>query len=208
MNLIFDIGANGGKTVSEFILVADKVVCFEPNPTLANSLRSRFANNSVIVDERGVSNKNGTQTFKISNADTISTLSDDWINNSRFTGGYNWDNHIQIETTTLNSIIDEYGIPDYIKIDVEGHEYELLTSFTKFLPDTLFSFEFAEEQKNKIDLTLQHLNKLGYNSFAFTDADEILFDEQIHWEKFERFNFIELLDSERKEKWGMIYFKK
>jgi len=208
MNLIFDIGANGGKTVSEFILVADKVVCFEPNPTLANSLRSRFANNSVIVDERGVSNKNGTQTFKISNADTISTLSDDWINNSRFTGGYNWDNHIQIETTTLNSIIDEYGIPDYIKIDVEGHEYELLTSFTKFLPDTLFSFEFAEEQKNKIDLTLQHLNKLGYNSFAFTDADEILFDEQIHWEKFERFNFIELLNSERKEKWGMIYFKK
>jgi FkbM family methyltransferase len=208
MNLIFDIGANGGKTVSEFILVADKVVCFEPNPTLANSLRSRFANNSVIVDERGVSNKNGTQTFKISNADTISTLSDDWINNSRFTGGYNWDNHIQIETTTLNSIIDEYGIPDYIKIDVEGHEYEVLTSFNKLLPNTLFSFEWAEEQKSKIDLTIQHLNKIGYNFFGYTEADEVMFEGDIIWEKFENFKLIESLDPDRKEKWGMIYFKK
>jgi FkbM family methyltransferase len=208
MNLIFDIGANGGKTVSEFILVADKVVCFEPNPTLANSLRSRFVNNSVIVDERGVSNKNGTQTFKISNADTISTLSDDWINNSRFTGGYNWDNHIQIETTTLNSIIDEYGIPDYIKIDVEGHEYEVLTSFNKILPNTLFSFEWAEEQKSKIDLTIQHLNKIGYNFFGYTEADEVMFEGDIIWEKFENFKLIESLDPNRKEKWGMIYFKK
>ena len=208
MNLIFDIGANGGKTVSEFILVADKVVCFEPNPTLANSLRSRFVDNSVIVDERGVSNKNGTQTFKISNADTISTLSDDWINNSRFTGGYNWDNHIQIETTTLNSIIDEYGIPDYIKIDVEGHEYEVLTSFNKLLPNTLFSFEWAEEQKSKIDLTIQHLNKIGYNFFGYTEADEVMFEGDIIWEKFENFKLIESLDPDRKEKWGMIYFKK
>jgi FkbM family methyltransferase len=208
MNLIFDIGANVGETVAQFITVANKVICFEPNPRLANLLRGRFVNDLVIVDERGVSNKNGTQTFKISNADTISTLSEDWVTNSRFTGSYNWDNHIQIETVTLDSIIEQYGIPDYIKIDVEGYEYELLTSFTKFLPNTLFSFEWAEEQKYKIDLTIQHLNKLGYNSFAFTEADEILFDEHIHWEKLKDFNFIELLDSERKEKWGMVYFKK
>jgi FkbM family methyltransferase len=208
MNLIFDIGANVGKTVAQFITVANKVVCFEPNPRLANLLRGRFANDLVIIDERGVSNKNGTQTFKISNADTISTLSEDWVTNSRFTGSYNWDNHIQIETVTLDSVIEQYGIPDYIKIDVEGYEYELLTSFTKFLPDTLFAFEWAEEQKSKIDLTIQHLNKLGYNSFAFTEADEILFDEHIHWEKLKDFNFIELLNSERKEKWGMVYFKK
>jgi FkbM family methyltransferase len=150
MNLIFDIGANVGKTVAQFITVANKVVCFEPNPMLVNNLKSRFANDSVIVDERGVSNKNGTQTFKISNADTISTLSEDWVTNSRFTGSYNWDNHIQIETVTLDSIIEQYGTPDYIKIDVEGHEYELLASFTKFLPYTLFAFEWAEEQKAQL----------------------------------------------------------
>lgn len=208
MKLVFDIGANIGNTVSEFLLKSDKVVCFEPNPKLASLLRGKFEGTSVIVDERGVSNKNGIQTFKISNADTISTLSEDWITNSRFTKSYNWNNHVQIETVTLDSIIEEYGEPDYIKIDVEGHEFEVLTSFTKLLPNTLLSFEWAEEQKSKIESTIHYLNKLGYNMFGYTEFDKILFDEEIDWKEYKNFDFIELLTPERKERWGMVYVKK
>ena len=208
MKLVFDIGANIGKTVEQFILVSDKVVCFEPNPKLVYELRRKFENFSVIVDERGVSNKNGIQIFRISNADTISTLSEDWINNSRFTGSYNWDTHVQVETVTLDSIVEEYGEPNYIKIDVEGHEFEVLTSFTKLLPNTLLSFEWAEEQKSKIELTIHYLNKLGYNMFGYTEFDKILFDEEIDWKEYRNFDFIESLIPERKERWGMIYVKK
>ena len=208
MKLVFDIGANIGKTVEQFTLVSDKVVCFEPNPKLVYELRRKFENFSVIVDERGVSNKNGVQIFRISNADTISTLSEDWINNSRFTGSYNWDTHVQVETVTLDSIVEEYGEPNYIKIDVEGHEFEVLTSFTKLLPNTLLSFEWAEEQKSKIELTIHYLNKLGYNMFGYTEFDKILFDEEIDWKEYRNFDFIESLIPERKERWGMIYVKK
>ena len=208
MKLVFDIGANIGKTVEQFTLVSDKVVCFEPNPKLVYELRRKFENFSVIVDERGVSNKNGIQIFRISNADTISTLSEDWINNSRFTGSYNWDTHVQVETVTLDSIVEEYGEPDYIKIDVEGHEFEVLTSFTKLLPNTLLSFEWAEEQKSKIESTIHYLNKLGYNMFGYTEFDKILFDEEIDWKEYRNFDFIESLIPERKERWGMIYVKK
>lgn len=208
MKLVFDIGANIGKTVEQFTLVSDKVVCFEPNPKLVYELRRKFENFSVIVDERGVSNKNGIQIFRISNADTISTLSEDWINNSRFTGSYNWDTHVQVETVTLDSIVEEYGEPNYIKIDVEGHEFEVLTSFTKLLPNTLLSFEWAEEQKSKIESTIHYLNKLGYNMFGYTEFDKILFDEEIDWKEYRNFDFIESLIPERKERWGMIYVKK
>ena len=208
MKLVFDIGANIGKTVEQFTLVSDKVVCFEPNPKLVYELRRKFENFSVIVDERGVSNKNGVQIFRISNADTISTLSEDWINNSRFTGSYNWDTHVQVETVTLDSIVEEYGEPDYIKIDVEGHEFEVLTSFTKLLPRTLLSFEWAEEQKSKIESTIHYLNKLGYNMFGYTEFDKILFNNEIDWKEYKNFDFIESLIPERKERWGMIYFKK
>lgn len=208
MKLVFDIGANVGKTVSEFLQKSDRVVCFEPNPRLASSLRGKFEGSPVIVDERGISNKNGIQTFKISNADTISTLSEDWITNSRFTNSYNWNNHVQIETVMLDSIVDEYGIPDYIKIDVEGHEFEVLTSFTKLLPETTISFEWAEEQKSKIESTIHYLNKLGYNMFGFTESDKILFDDEVDWKEYKNFDLIESLTPERKEKWGMIYVKK
>lgn len=208
MKLVFDIGANVGNTVEQFTLVSDRVICFEPNPSLSNKLRSRFESFSVVVDERAVSDKNGTQTFRISNANTISTLSEDWITNSRFTGSYNWDNHVQVQTVTLDSIIEEYGEPDYIKIDVEGHEFEVLTSFTKLLPKTVLSFEWAEEQKSKIESTIHYLNELGYNMFGFTESDKILFDNEIDWKEYKNFDLIESLIPERKEKWGMIYVKK
>lgn len=208
MKLVFDIGANVGTTVSEFLYTSDKVVCFEPNPDLVSLLKNKFEGTSVIIDDRGVSDKNGTQTFKISNADTISTLSEDWIVNSRFTGSYNWDTHVQIETVTLDTIVEEYGEPDYIKIDVEGHEFEVLTSFTKLLPNTLLSFEWAEEQKLKIKSIIDYLNKIGYNMFGYTESDKILFDEEIDWKEYKHFDFIESLVPDRKERWGMIYVKK
>lgn len=206
-NLVFDIGANIGKSADIFKNVSNKVICFEANPNLVKKLNGKFNNSNVIVDPRGVSNQSGKQIFNISSTNTISTFSDDWINNSRFKGATLWDNKQEVETTTLNSIIDQYGIPDYIKIDIEGYEYEVLTSFTRLLDNTLFAFEWAEEQKIKIEAILKHLHNLGYNKFGSTEGDEILFDENIQWKSFDQFDLINGLDETRKTRWGMIYFK-
>jgi len=102
----------------------------------------------------------------------------------------------------------EHKNSDYIKIDTEGYEYEILTNFHEFLPNTLFAFEWAEEQKEKIAKILKHINGLGYKNFAYTEGDPVLFDEQISWSDFDNFKLIDTLDSNRKALWGMIYFKK
>lgn len=208
MKLIFDIGANRGRTAEIFLNHAEKVISFEPNPGLVNYLKHRLPNPKLHVDNRAISHEKGTQEFKLANVDTISTLSTDWVENSRFTGEYSWDNSIMVETLTLSDAIAEYGIPDYIKIDTEGYEYEILTNFHELLPDTLFAFEWAEEQKEKIAAILKHLNNLGYDNFAYTEGDPVLFENQISWTAFDEFKLIELLDSTRKALWGMIYFKK
>jgi FkbM family methyltransferase len=208
MRLVIDIGANVGNTVEQFVNISEKVICFEPNPALVMHLKNRFSTRPVVVDGRGVSNYNGKQVFKISNTNTISTFSEDWINNSRFTDSHIWNRTVEVETITLDSIIEEYGIPDYIKIDIEGYEYEVLTSFSKLLPNTVFAFEWAEEQKSKIDLIINHLKNLGYNQFSHTEADSIKLDEDIDWKLYSEFNLIEELNPDKKEKWGMIYFKK
>jgi FkbM family methyltransferase len=208
MKLIFDIGANRGRTAEIFLNHAEKVISFEPNPGLVNYLKSRFPKPKLHVDNRAISHEKGTQEFKLANVDTISTLSTDWVENSRFTGEYRWDNSIMVETLTLSDAIAEYGIPDYIKIDTEGYEYEILTNFHELLPDTLIAFEWAEEQKEKISLILKHLNNLGYDNFAYTEGDPVLFENQISWSAFDDFKLIDILDSSRKALWGMIYFKK
>lgn len=207
MSLVFDIGSNVGLTIEIFQKKFDKVVGFEPNPQLHNFLREKFKDTNLIVDRRAISHQKGSQEFKIANANTISTLSNDWVENSRFTNNYNWNHKIIVETLTLQDAIDEYGIPDYVKIDTEGYEYEILTNFHTLLPNTLFAFEWAEEQKEKIEKTLTHLHTLGYDSFGYTEADPILYDDEIEWFNYKNFKLIDKLDSNRKSLWGMIYFK-
>jgi len=208
MNLVFDIGSNVGTTVEFFSQKANKVIGFEPNPRLVEILREKFNNRNVIIDSRGLSNEIGEKKFRIANVDTISTFSEDWVNNSRFTGGYSWNEGIIVDTTTLDSVIEQYGTPDYIKIDVEGYEFEVLTSLTKVLENTIISFEWAEEQKNKIEQTIKYLFNLGYKKFSYTEADKILMDVEIDWRTIDKLNLIENLDDQRKDKWGMIYVKK
>jgi FkbM family methyltransferase len=208
MNLVFDVGSNVGTTVEFFSQKANKVIGFEPNPRLVEILREKFNNRNVIIDSRGLSNEIGEKKFRIANADTISTFSEDWVNNSRFTGGYSWNEGIIVDTTTLDSVIEQYGTPDYIKIDVEGYEFEVLTSLTKVLENTIISFEWAEEQKNKIEQTIKYLFNLGYKKFSYTEADKILMDVEIDWRTIDKLNLIENLDDQRKDKWGMIYVKK
>ena len=209
MKLVFDIGANLGNTVKIFTEVSEKVIAFEPNPILLTNLNDMFKGRNVVIDSRGLSNEVGRKIFNVSYADSVSTFSDDWINNSRFSEKITWQYPTEVEVTTLDNIIDEYGIPDYVKIDVEGYEYEVLISLNKFLPDTLFAFEWAEEMKDKIYLTLEHVYNLGYKSFSLTEEDVVMFDKQLTWMDYsDLLEEVSLFEPDRKIRWGMIYFKK
>lgn len=208
MDLVFDIGANVGNTVDIFIKYAKKVVAFEPNPELWNQLRYKFNKKNVTVDPRAISNRCGIQNFYISDFHTLSTFSEDWIQNSRFSYTSSWNLQLEVETTTLEKIIDEYGIPDYIKIDIEGYEFEVLTSFNRLLEKTIIAFEWSEEELYKLDLILKHLYNLGYQNFYLASDDNVLIDHQISWIPYQELDVIKEMDANRKEKWGMVYTKK
>lgn len=207
MKMMFDIGANVGNVSQFFSPICERVICFEANPNLVRYLNMRFKNSNVIVDGRGLSDKTEIKTFNIATADTISTFSSDWINKSRFAGQYSWGNQVDVQTTTLDSIIEEYGVPDYIKIDVEGYELEVLLGLTKLLKNTIFSFEWAEEEYEKILKTIDHVKNLGYMKFGFSYADDVLLEHQITWTEWENLDMLKDIDPRRKDKWGMIYFK-
>lgn len=209
MKIAFDIGANIGQTVDELLPNYDKIICFEPNPSLVTIIKDKFFNNDKItIEELGLSDKIETKKFNISNSHVVSTFSEDWINNSRFTNVYNWDTSIDVKTTTLDEVIDKYGIPYFIKIDVEGYEYEVIKGLTKLLENTYFAFEWAEEQYLIVNKTIKYLKELGYNNFTYTYQDSLLTLENISWSKWEDLTIHNDIKEDRKEKWGMIYFKK
>lgn len=207
--LAFDIGANVGQTIEMLKPIYDKIVAFEANPDLAASLKNKHSNNSdIIIESLGVSNVIGQRKFHLSNCHLTSTFSNEWIYNSRFAGDHTWNEAIDIPTTTLDEIINKYGEPDFIKIDVEGHEYEVFQGLTKLLENTCFAFEWAEELYLKVIDTINHLKSLGYTNFAYTDYDSLLELEMISWSVWENLTIHNDVDPQRKGRWGMIYFKK
>ena len=51
-----------------------------------------------------------------------------------------WDKNTEVKTTTLDVLVTTYGIPDFIKIDTEGSEYDIICGLNR--PFTALSFEY------------------------------------------------------------------
>lgn len=207
MELIFDIGANIGNFTKKCLELHPKckIISIEPNVELFNKLSERFDRENVIVISDLVSEKNGEEIdFYISNADTISTASVDWIENSRFSKNYKWSSAIKKQTINLDFLIEKYGNPDLIKIDVEGYELEVIKGLNTKQKD--LCFEWAEEQYDNINKSCEHLYKIGYRDFGFIYGDDYLKKP----EKYSSWNNCEIhkdINSSRKDKWGMIWVK-
>jgi FkbM family methyltransferase len=146
--LVFDIGANHGEHTAAFLsLGARRVVAVEPQPEVAKVIVDAFPNEiesgALVVRTQAVGSENGSgKLFPATDAGkSMSTLSTRFVELSA-AAGRKWDETqaFEVEIVTLDSLIDEYGIPNYVKIDVEGFDLEVLRGLSKPVP--LLSFEF------------------------------------------------------------------
>jgi FkbM family methyltransferase len=174
--LCFDVGANMGNRVVTFLSLGAKVVALEPQKKCFDYLYQRFKNKAVII-RKGVSDKIGSQQLLVSDASLLSSFSKDWVASiqDKF-GHHNWDKTEEVAMTTLDALIAEYGQPDFIKIDVEGYELEVLEGLNHAI--SAISFEYScPYYKEK---TLKCFQKL----------DRIMPNAQYNYSKGETFEFV------------------
>ncbi|HEY6506205.1 MAG TPA: FkbM family methyltransferase [Chitinophagaceae bacterium] len=147
-NLIFDIGANDGHKTAAFLSLSEKVVCCEPDSENFRLLQARFRNKKarVILENKALSDQQGMATFNIHHpGSAFNTLSNKWMKVLEQDDVKRWDEKIQfsatqtVETTTLDRLIEQYGLPGFIKIDVEGFEETVLKGLSQPVP--YLSFE-------------------------------------------------------------------
>ncbi len=158
-DLCFDIGANVGNRVGPLLYVGARVVAVEPQPYCYTLLRKKYGRKIKLVT-KGLGEKESVQDFYISSAHTISSFSKEFVDNmgkGRFKN-YTWEPPIKIKITTLDKIIKKYGLPVFIKIDVEGYELEVLKGLSS--PIRMISFEYTvPEQTNKVIECIQQIEK-------------------------------------------------
>jgi len=200
--LVFDVGAHhGGKTEHYLNLGASRVISVEPQVSCLDILRMKFGNQrKVIVEPLCLSDTSGTIPFYVSPSTTISTADLDW-QEGRFKG-WIWEQPIEISATTLDVLIERYGVPDFCKIDVEGYELSVLKGLSQPIP--FLSFEFtAEYLGKKTKPCLEHLSSLGYKKFnvAFDNTEKFAFENWVDWPSL----IIEIEKNPDPLYWGDIY---
>ncbi|MBH8563900.1 FkbM family methyltransferase [Nostoc sp. CENA67] len=173
-NLVFDIGANVGLKAEIYSQLGCKVIVVEPDPRNVKVLRKRFnKNKQVTIVDKAVSSKVSVEKIytHLENP-ALSTFSSKWrtflatTNNRNLAPFSASPETYEIQTTTLDSLIHEFGIPIYIKIDVEGYELEVLKGLSSKVK--LVSFEsnlpeFIEETIESISYLFQIENKALFN---------------------------------------------
>lgn len=172
-DLVFDVGANVGQKLDLYLSLQAKVIAVEPQPDCFKILQARYLkNSSVVLIDKALGDEMGkTEMYICDDANVLSTLSKQW-QKGRFSR-YNFNRKIFVQVTTLDKLIEKWGIPKFCKIDVEGFEYQVLNGLSHSIP--YLSFEFANEFIENTQRCIELLVKLGYNSFNLAKGEAFTF---------------------------------
>lgn len=184
-DLCFDIGANFGNRTNIFLKLGAKVVAVEPQVYCCRYLRMKFGA-QIYIEQKAIGEVEDNRKLYISNWTGMSSLSSEWIEAVK-KGRYSeniWYKTEIVDVITLDSLISKYGMPAFIKIDVEGFEYEVLKGLNKDF--NIISFEYTlPEFKEKAINCLEHLRKLNSSIEFNYSVDERLKYELNDWIGFE-----------------------
>ena len=221
--LFFDIGANIGKWAVPHVNIYDRVIAIEPSPIAFKKLVENMerlpkclSRNVVCLNYAVHNTDNKYINFYDCKKHRYSTTNKLWLldKKSRYYGKEH--RVIPCRAIKLDKMIDLYGWPDLIKVDVEGGEYECLQTLTRKV--TSICFEWAAEF---LDVTLKcmnHLHSIGYRQ-VFVQFEDIydfrpLDSEYIKLSKHESIEDVEEIvhhfaqyESKMRLDWGMIWCK-
>lgn len=162
--LVFDIGAHVGDRTASFLRLGARVVALEPQPRVFRALRLLHGRHpEAVLLPWAIGRKTGEIALHLNTRNpTVATVDTDFIQAASGAEGWQnevWDDAVTVPVTTLDALILRFGVPDFIKIDVEGHEADVLAGLGTAVP--ALSFEFTTIQRPCARACVQRLSDLG-----------------------------------------------
>ena len=164
-SLCFDVGANLGQKAEVFLCCGSRVVILEPNILCQPTLKYLFRRNpKVELVMAAVGSAPGWMDLHVHGTESTASARPEWDRRVDRMSAV-----IKVPVMTLNDLIERYGRPDFVKIDVEGFESEVLKGLSTRVP--LLSIEFHSFEMNKTEECLAILQGLGNISVRASDMN-------------------------------------
>ncbi len=168
-DLVYDVGMHQGEDTSYYLAKGYRVVGVEAHPTLARECRERFAEaieagNLIVVEGAVVERAGDAVTFYVNRNPLWGSIDPAWVRKKRVMRAQE---PISVAAVDLAACMRQYGVPHYLKIDIEGADRLCLEALKRApgLPDTL-SIETELFDLEALAGDLKLLEQLGYRRFA------------------------------------------
>jgi FkbM family methyltransferase len=176
--LCFDIGAHVGSRLRCFRSMGARVVALEPQPDFAVILRRLYGRDQgvTILELAAGAEPGEARLLASTRTPTVTSLNPQWVAEISSTSGFEhvaWEPGPTVAVTTLDALIQAHGVPDFIKIDVEGLEPAVLAGLSQAVP--ALSFEYLPAMRDLAVACIDRLAALGEYRYNWSTGESSRF---------------------------------
>ncbi|MEL7259420.1 MAG: FkbM family methyltransferase, partial [Pseudomonadota bacterium] len=165
-DIAFDVGAHVGTRARAIRAAGVKVIAVEPQDLFARYLRRTLPRDIVLIEAAVGRSESLVEMVVSSRHPTVSSLQQSFVTEAASVPGFGhvrWDRRQSVKMVTLDNLIARYGVPGYVKIDVEGYELEVLSGLSR--PVNMLSVEYLPGFAELSQAVIACLEELGAYRF-------------------------------------------
>jgi len=167
--LVYDIGMNDGQDALNYMEKGFRVLAVEANPKLCEQANKKFAvaikRGFLKVVNIGITDSFGKKTFYARKMHRLSSFDI----KAKERSNYDYES-MEVQTSPFEEILNKYGMPFFIKVDIEEYDFHCLTPLRKDYKPKYISFELS---KDRGILDLEKMKEIGFTKFKLVNQRKI-----------------------------------
>jgi FkbM family methyltransferase len=176
-DLIFDAGSHTGQDTAFYLKKGFRVVAIEADPSLCEHLEQRFRraihNHRLTIVNKAIASEQGLVSFYRNLDESVwGTIDSEWVERNDRLGTKS--EAITIEATTMPDLLRQFGVPYFLKIDIEGLDIVALGGLaTASSRPKYVSIESDKDSFKTLRREIRKFVELGYDRFKAVNQMQV-----------------------------------